>query len=56
MECEDYGLLGAQGDVIDKFKKNLGKIEVTPRLKLIQKLALLGTSRTFRKVVDILEN
>ena len=45
--------IGALGAVSDMFEKYMGKLNVTIRLEVIQKAALLGTAEPLRKVLSI---
>ena len=42
-------VIGALGTVYDMFEKYAGKLNVTIRLKMIQKAALLGTAGLFNR-------
>ena len=44
-------VVGALKAVFDMFEKNAGKLNVTIRLEVIQKVALLGTVGLLRKVL-----
>ena len=44
-------MIGALGAVSDMLEKYLGKLNVTIRLAVIQKAALLGTAGLLRKVL-----
>ena len=46
-------VIGALGAVSDLFEKYTGKLNVTIRLEMIQKAALLGTAALLRKVLAV---
>ena len=46
-------VIGALGAVSEMFKKYMGKLDVTIRLKVIQKTALLGTAGLLRRVLSL---
>ena len=46
-------VIGSLGAVSDLFEKYTGKLNVTIRLEMIQKAALLGTAALLRKVLAV---
>ena len=46
-------VIGAMGAASDLFEKYAGKLNVTIRLEMIQKAALLGTAGLLRKVLAV---
>ena len=45
-------MIGALGAVSDMFEKYFGKLNVTIRLAVLQRAALLGTAALLRKVLS----
>ena len=46
-------VIGALRAVSDMFDKHMGKLDVTIRVEVIQKTALLGTARLLRQVLSL---
>ena len=46
-------VIGALGAVSHMFEKYMGKLDVTIRLEVIQKMALLGTAGLLRRVLSL---
>ena len=46
-------VIGALGAVSDMFDKHMGKLDVTIRVEVIRKTALLVTARLLRKVLSL---
>ena len=46
-------VIGALGAESDMFEKYMGKLDVTIRLEVIQKTALLGTAGLLRRVLSL---
>ena len=46
-------VIGALGAASDMFEKYIGKLDVTIRLEVIQKTAMLGTAGLLRRVLSL---